>query len=59
MVEAGHPVDEPWVASAQSVLKSDNSLSDVRPAIERIFSDELANIRAFSERLAPGELPVC
>ena len=57
--QIGHPVDEPWVASAQLVLKPDNSLSDVRPVIERIFSDELANIRAFSERLARGEFPVC
>jgi S-adenosylmethionine synthetase len=57
--QIGHPVDEPWVASAQVVLKPDASLGDVRPAIDRIINDELDGIPTFCERLSRGELPLC
>jgi len=57
--QIGHPVAEPWVASAQVVLKPDARLDDVRPTINRIVNDELADIQTFCDRLARGELPVC
>jgi S-adenosylmethionine synthetase len=57
--QIGHPVDEPWVASAQVVLRPDATLVDVEQAINRIVNEELANIPSFCDRLARGELPVC
>lgn len=57
--QIGHPVDEPWVASAQVVLRPGATLVDVEQAINRIVNEELANIRSFCDRLARGELPVC
>lgn len=57
--QIGHPVDEPWVASAQVALKADAATADVEPGIKRIVNEELADISIFCERLARGELPVC
>lgn len=56
--QIGHPVDRPWIASAQVVLAPGVGLLEVRPAIEEIIDRELADIRSFSERLARGELSV-
>lgn len=56
--QIGHPIDEPWIASAQVVLVPGASLVDVQPDIESIICNELANISSFTERLARGELSV-
>lgn len=56
--QIGRPVDDPWIASAQVMLKPGAGLPDVKPAIDEIINSELADIRAFTERLARGELPV-
>lgn len=56
--QIGHPVDRPWIASAQVVLASGAGLPDVEPAIQEIIDCELANIRSFTDRLARGELSV-
>jgi S-adenosylmethionine synthetase len=57
--QIGHPVDQPWIASAQVVLKPDAALVDVEPAIKCIINEELADIQTFCQRLARGELAVC
>jgi hypothetical protein len=41
------------------VLKPDATLSDLRPAINRIIENELADIGSFCRRLARGEMAVC
>lgn len=56
--QIGHPVDQPWIASAQVVLAPGADLSDVRPDIGEIIDRELADIRSFTDRLSRGELPV-
>jgi S-adenosylmethionine synthetase len=57
--QIGQPVDQPWVVSAQLVLNSDATLTDVRPAINGIIERELADVQSFCHRLARGELPIC
>ncbi|MFQ5857916.1 MAG: methionine adenosyltransferase [Anaerolineae bacterium] len=56
--QIGHPVDEPWIASAQVVLAPRAGLPDVEPAIREIIDRELADLRSFTDRLARGELSV-
>lgn len=56
--QIGHPVDQPWIASAQVVLAPGAGLPDVEPAIREIIDRQLADIRSFTDRLARGELSV-
>jgi len=56
--QIGQPVDEPWIASAQVVLSPGAGLFDVQEEIEGIIDGELADIGAFTRRLARGELSV-
>jgi S-adenosylmethionine synthetase len=57
--QIGHPVEQPWIVSAQLALKPDATLTDVRPAINRIIENELADISSCCQRLARGELAIC
>ncbi|RME45749.1 MAG: methionine adenosyltransferase [Chloroflexi bacterium] len=56
--QIGHPVDRPWIASAQVVLEAGVELPDVEKDIRQIIDNELADIRSFTDRLARGELMV-
>jgi S-adenosylmethionine synthetase len=55
----GHPIHQPWVASAQVILQDGVSLSEVQPAMEDIIRRELSDITHFTHRLARGEFPIC
>lgn len=56
--QIGRPIDSPWVAASQVILKTGVDLPDVQPAVEAIIQQELAGIHAFCVRLARGELAV-
>lgn len=56
--QIGQPIDAPWMAAGQVVLKAGVGLPDVQPAVEATIQEELAGIHGFGERLARGELPV-
>jgi S-adenosylmethionine synthetase len=56
--QIGRPIDDPMIASAQIVLSPGVPLADVHVATEGIIAKELANIQAFTARLARGELLV-
>jgi S-adenosylmethionine synthetase len=56
--QIGAPIDEPLVASVQVSLNKGVELADIAPAVKDVFTRELAQIHAFTERLARGELPV-
>ena len=56
--QIGQPVNAPLVAAAQVVLRDGVGLAEVRPSIEAIIEQELANVHGFGERLARGEFPV-
>lgn len=55
----GSPIDQPAVAAAQVVMKSNNSIDKARREISEILDYELENIDKFSLELAQGEVPVC
>jgi S-adenosylmethionine synthetase len=56
--QIGQPINAPLVAAAQVVLQHGVGLAEVRPSVEAIIEQELANIHGFGERLARGEFPV-
>jgi S-adenosylmethionine synthetase len=56
--QIGQPINAPLVAAAQVVLQQGVGLDDVRPSVEAIIEQELANVHGFGERLARGEFPV-
>jgi S-adenosylmethionine synthetase len=56
--QIGQPINAPLVAAAQVVLQHGVRLAEVRPAVEAIIEQELANVHGFGERLARGEFPV-
>lgn len=56
--QIGRPIDDPLIASAQVALKPGITLADIEPTVREIMASELANIYAFTERLARGEFAV-
>ncbi len=56
--QIGRPIDDPLIASAQVALAPGVTLADVEPTIKSIMSNQLADIYAFTERLARGEFAV-
>jgi len=55
----GNPIDQPAVAAAQVVMKSDNSFGSVKREIEEVVNHELENIDKFTEQLARGKIQIC
>ncbi|MFP3985457.1 MAG: methionine adenosyltransferase [Candidatus Bathyarchaeia archaeon] len=55
----GKPIDQPAIAAAQVVLKTGNSLEDLKKNIEKVVDKELANIDKFTMDLAHGRIPIC
>jgi len=56
--QIGHPIDQPLIASAQLVLEPGLELEPIRGDVEAVIENELANIYAFTDRLAQGEFMV-
>ena len=56
--QIGHPIDQPLIASAQLVLEPGLELGAIRGDVEAVIENELANIYAFTDRLAQGEFTV-
>jgi S-adenosylmethionine synthetase len=56
--QIGQPINAPLVAAAQVVLQHGVGLAEVRPSVEAIIEQELANVHGFGERLARGEFLV-
>jgi S-adenosylmethionine synthetase len=57
--QIGQPIQTPWTAVSQVLLKGDVHLRDVQPDVEAILEGELGRIHEFCGRLVRGELPVC
>jgi S-adenosylmethionine synthetase len=57
--QIGKPIDQPAVAAAQVVMKSNNSFASVKDDIQEVVNHELENIDKFTEELAKGKIPVC
>ena len=57
--QIGKPLEEPWSASVDVILKSGVTLNDVESSVTEIILSELNNIEQFTQRLSRGELPVC
>jgi len=57
--QIGKPIDEPAVAAAQVVMKSNNSFESVKRQIEEVVNHELENIDKFTADLAKGKIPIC
>lgn len=56
--QIGKPIDQPAVAAAQVVMKSDNSFESVKNEIEEVINYELENIGKFCEDLANGRIAI-
>jgi S-adenosylmethionine synthetase len=56
--QIGQPIDTPWIAASQVILKEGVCLPDVQSAVEAIIEQELAGIHEFGSQLARGEQPV-
>lgn len=57
--QIGKPIDQPAIASAQVVMKSGNSMENVRRDIKEVIDSELENIDRFCMDLAHGKIPIC
>jgi len=57
--QIGKPIDQPAIASAQVVIKSGNSMENVRRDIKEVINSELENIGKFCMDLAHGRIPIC
>jgi S-adenosylmethionine synthetase len=57
--QIGKPIDQPAIASAQVVMKSGNSMENVRRDIKEVINSELENIGKFCMDLAHGRIPIC
>jgi len=57
--QIGKPIDQPAIASAQVVMKSGNSMENVRRDIKEVINSELENIDKFCMDLAHGKIPIC
>jgi S-adenosylmethionine synthetase len=57
--QIGRPIQVPMIAASQLLLRDGTELADVRPAVEAIIDEQLAEIHAFTDRLVRGELPIC
>ncbi len=57
--QIGKPIDQPAIASAQVVMKSGNSMENVRSDMEEVINSELENIDKFCMDLAHGKIPIC
>ncbi len=57
--QIGKPIDQPAIASAQVVIKSGNSMENVRRDIKKVINSELENIDKFCMDLAHGKIPIC
>lgn len=57
--QIGKPIDQPAIASAQVVMKSGNSMENVRRDIKEVIDSELENIDKFCMDLAHGKIPIC
>jgi S-adenosylmethionine synthetase len=57
--QIGQPIDAPMMAAAQVVLQEGVTLPEVQSGVETVVAEELAGIRAFEQRLARGDFPVC
>jgi len=57
--QIGKPIDEPAIAAAQVVMKSNNSFESVKREIEEVVNHEFENIGKFTEQLAKGKIPIC
>ncbi len=57
--QIGKPIDQPAIASAQVVMKSGNSMENVRRDIKKVINSELENIDKFCMDLAHGKIPIC
>jgi len=55
----GKSIDQPAIAAAQVVMKSNNSFSAVKGEITEVVDSELENINRFCTDLAQGRIPIC
>lgn len=54
--QIGAPIDHPLVASIQILPKGDTNITRIRPDIEAIVNEGLANVTCVTERVIRGEL---
>jgi S-adenosylmethionine synthetase len=57
--QIGQPIHTPMIVASQVILRQGVLLQDVKPVVQAIMHQELAEIHKFSRRLIRGELPVC
>ncbi len=55
----GKSIDQPAIAAAQVVMKSNNSFKTVKGQIMEVVDSELENINDFCTDLAQGKIPIC
>ena len=56
--QIGKPIDQPQAAAAQIILQKDAKLSKVRPQVEAMLEDSLANIHKLTDRIVAGKCRV-
>lgn len=57
--QIGKSIDQPAIAAAQVVMKSNNSFNSVKREIEEVVNSELENIDKFCNDLAHGKISIC
>jgi S-adenosylmethionine synthetase len=57
--QIGKSIDQPAIAAAQVVMKSNNSFNSVKKEIEEVVNSELENIDKFCNDLAQGKISIC
>ena len=55
----GMPINDPKIASAQLVLSRNTKIEEVESDVREIIECEIENIRAFTDELAEGRIPIC
>lgn len=57
--QIGQSIDQPAIAAAQVVMKSNNSFAGVKREIEEVVNSELEHIDEFCNDLAQGKIQIC
>jgi len=57
--QIGQPIDQPAIAAAQVIMKTNNSFNGVKRQIQEVVNSELENIDKFCDDLAQGKVLIC
>lgn len=57
--QIGRALEDPWAVSVELALAPGAAVDDLQRPIEELVQRELAGVRAFTDRLCRGEVPVC